>query len=285
MTTVLAALLIGQIAAGSASDTIDSAHIRAEYVRLFPIEVHTIPHGHGRALTHADADLSRGHPLLGLAEEHQSLLRYLVLHGTGFSVDSILMPELDSAAVVRRYHERLRADSLFNARIMPVVARYAAARKLPLSPDLQHHVSSSRRMVRLQDVLDAAARFYYPDWILPDGRVQVHICVGVNGFRDVPPARRDPHVEALAYATIRRDQLFRIQTGRPSTLIQSMHADFDVVKREPDLPSDPAARLRELQRRVWARLERNEELRRAIIAEYEKQREILPIAIADIPTS
>lgn len=280
MNTSTVLVMLAHLATAPASDSLSAAEVQAAYPDFFPIEVVTLPGSTQRGIARGDARLHPDHPLAGVFDKnrHGGIVSFLVQHGTGFVPLDVLRPEADSLGVVRSYYDRLREDSVFNAGLLPVVARYLTAKGGTL---IGYATDEPRRVVPLQLVVDAATRFFYPHILLPDGRVGVHICVGVNGFQDVPRERRDVHVEALAFATIRREMEQERVEGNHSPLLAMMHEQFAEVKKGADLPAEPQARLAALQQRIWVRLAESEMLRQAILAEYERQREVLPFVIDD----
>ena len=281
--TILGMLVLStQLLAAPESDTISTEHVRAFYPEIFPAEVVSIPGHDRRFLTHPPPRPSATHLLKGITGVHMPLLRFLLVHGTGVEIGDVLLSSADSATAVRRYHERLQADSLFDQRLMPLVARYLRAQGATLSHELATYAVTPRRAVPLQAVVDAAARLYYPDQ-LPDGRLGLHICTVAKGLEGMPREKRDPYVEALAYATMYRDQQHRAATKAKTELFTSLWAEWVEIHNAADLPTDKDQRIAEIRHRFWTRIARNELLRQAVLEEYERQREILPITISTGP--
>lgn len=273
MNLVLFLALATRLAASPAADTLSVDQIRTVYPDLLSLEIIQTPSG--RALALDTRKPPEGHPFAGLIHNHGGVFGYLVLHGAGFPILDVLTPTADSMTIVRSYFARLARDSVLEGRLLPVVERYLTA----TGSDLAGYDAPPRIRVPLVEVVEAAARLYYPERIEPDGTVRVKVCFLINGFLEDYPRPRNLHVEALAYASLLRDMW-----ADDSPLRAALDAEFNQVKQEQDLPAEPSSRLVELRRRIWARLARHEGLRHAVLAEYEQHQAILPFVIVETPS-
>lgn len=134
------------------------------------------------------------------------------------------------------------------------------------------------RAVSFQRVIDVAARFFYPDSILPNGRIQSHMCAGINGIVDMQGGR-DPAVEAFAFSA-----LFH-ELDAPKFYLDGDFGEAARLVNAMDLSSDPTMRLRRAQGAMWALMVRSEKLRQVLLTEYERTRSHLPFRIVDAPAS
>ncbi|MBX6365676.1 MAG: hypothetical protein IRZ00_17550 [Gemmatimonadetes bacterium] len=125
--------------------------------------------------------------------------------------------------------------------------------------------------------MKVAVRFFYPDAVLPDGTIQSHICVGINGLRDFP-GERDLTLEAFTYSAVFQDLL------HPKFKIEE---EYDHVKRQMNdlgLSADPEVRLARAQGFMWGRMMQSRRLRDVLGAEYRRLRDALPFELLQTET-
>jgi len=198
-----------------------------------------------------------------LARANRHYVLYLTVNAPGEPLAPVALVG-NRAAVRRNVLRRLAGDSAYLAVLATSVARHRA-RAAPPPP----------RAVRAARVRDVAVRFFYPDEVLPDGWIQAHVCVGINGVADMQGVR-DLAVEAFVYA-IFHDLL---------ATVYDVDADYQEAKRlinAMDLSTDPETRLRRAQGMMWASMLRSGKLRQVLAAEYRRARGYLPFAIDRAP--
>src|SRR5581483_5955644 len=100
------------------------------------------------------------------------------------------------------FYSGLAEDAWFNAIILGMADRYLRARGGVL---LGAPAQPARRRVPLEEAVEVAVRFFFPDAVTPAG-IQSHVCVEINGLRDFEGGR-DIILEAFAYSAIFRDLL------------------------------------------------------------------------------
>lgn len=212
---------------------------------------------------------------------------HYVLYLTQNALDKDARTEVYSATrradVRERLLARLLADTVYTRGITESVTRHralaaangesiAAARgSAPAAP------ASGLRTVDFGRVMDVAARFFYPDAVLPNGYIQSHVCVGINGIADMQNGR-DLALEGFVYAAIFHDLL------KPRYYVT---ADFDAASRlvnAMDLSTDSTARLQRAQGVMWGVMRQSEKLRQVLVAEYRRAHAYLPFQIADAPS-
>jgi hypothetical protein len=131
--------------------------------------------------------------------------------------------------------------------------------------------------VTFRRAMDIAARFFYPDAVLPNGTIQSHVCVGINGVADMQGGR-DLALEGFVYAAIFHDLL------KPKFYVT---ADFDAASRlinAMDLSAEPATRLQRAQGVMWGAMMQSERLRQVVAVEYRQAQSYLPFRIVDAPS-
>lgn len=246
--------------------------VKAEYPQIFSIQRHT--YGEKVYLSFDTDTLPTAHPLAGLVNDKHHFLLYLVEHGAGIEVKDLSAHARDSVELRTYFLERLRNSARFDTLFLPIVDRYLRSR----GGDLVGYEPPPRKQVALEDLMRVAVRFFYPDAVLPDGTIQSHICVGINGLRDFPGGR-DPLLEAFGYSAIFQDLL------RPRFNVEE---EYDVVRREMNelgLSTDPEVRLARAQGFMWGRMMQSERLRDVLRAEYRRLRDVLPFELVETKTA
>ena len=168
----------------------------------------------------------------------------------------------------------MRTSSEIDAVLLPAIDRYLGIR----GGRLDGYESPSPTRIAMRDLVSVAVRFFYPDTILPDGSVWAHICVGLNGLKDMqtPP---DLAVEAFAAGAILRDskaEKHPLQDEFGETLGRILQLD---------LSSDLEVRLTRIQGALWASLAESRLLRRSLRREYERSRDWLPFVLVEASPS
>lgn len=246
--------------------------VKAEYEHIFSIERYAY---NEQIYLSFDTDtLPTEHPLAGLVNDKNHFLLYLVEHGSGIGNKDLFAHAQDSAELRSYFLERLRSSARFDTLFLPVVDRYLRSQ----GGDLVGYEPPPRKRVALEDLVKVAVRFFYPDAVLPDGTIQSHICVGINGLRDFP-GMRDLILEAFAYSAIFQDLL------RPKFNIEE---EYDHVKRQMNelrLSADPGVRLARAQGFMWGRMMQSARLRDVLGAEYQRLRDALPFELLQTQTA
>jgi hypothetical protein len=263
-------------ASAAITDTTDAPEmtveeVQATYTDLFTAEV--------RPLTETVYTVARSvvepppsHPLSGLVREHGRIPGYLLTHWTGVPDSLLAAVPGDSAAVAAAFQGLLRKDSTFNALFLPVVDRYLNMH----GGDLIGFEPPPPASIPYDDFLDIAVRFFYPDAIRPDGTIQSHVCVAINGVRELSGPRR-PYAEALAYVAI-LNAFFSASPENPSELEQNWR-ETNRLMNSIALGQDPETRLLRAQGLMWGQMAQSDELHRVLQSEYEGSRDVLPLVL------
>lgn len=269
MITALALLL--SAAAPASGDTIPLSQLRAEYQNIIRLE--QTQHD-GESFTGLDVDsLAAEHPLSEAVNSNRHYLLYLAQHATRPSFSEFATSERPFAEVREDYYAVLEGDSTFNAAVQPLFGRYLNERGVVV--DGYDH-SRPRSAVRMEDVINVAVRFFYPDTILQDGSIEGHICASINGVQDFQ-GTRDLALEAFAYSAIFRD-IFQ-----PKHDVRREYNRVKALMNQVGLSSDPEVRLTRAQGMMWGHMAQSQQLRAALLEEYQAKREYLPFVITDAP--
>lgn len=263
-------LLAAALAATPAGDTSRVLHLEQRYSDFIHVAADSIE---GQLSFAVDVDsLGAGDPLAPLVNANNLFFSYMAEHGASTDFSRFVASSRgDLRAVPARYSELLRRDSVFNASMTRVVgqalapagvrvAGYDPARPLP--------------RVSMDDVVAVAVRFFYPDDVRPDGTIQTHICIGLNGVQDLQRPR-DTVLEAFLYATI----LQAVQ-DRGSPLARDFLRARDAMNRA-DLSSDSAVRITRAQGLMWGLMGQSGALRDVLRASYRENAAMLPFVITE----
>ncbi|HEX8903814.1 MAG TPA: hypothetical protein VF771_03175 [Longimicrobiaceae bacterium] len=167
------------------------------------------------------------------------------------------------------YDSLLRHDSAYNAAITATAGRYLASRGKSLAG---YDPARPLPVVSMDEVVRVAVRFFYPDVIQPDGTILTHVCVNLNGVRDL----RGPHHPALEAFLF--DAIF--QATDPGMPLEAEWKRIGAEMNRAGLSGDTTVLLGRAQGFFWSRMEPSPVLRQTIRAEYERRRDFLPFVIA-----
>lgn len=269
MINALALLLL--TSAPASGDTVRLSQLRAEYQNIVRVEQ---SHHDGESFTTIGVDsLAAEHPLSEAVNSNRRYLLYLAEHATRPSFSEFATGERPFIQVREDYYAVLKRDSTFDAAVQPLFGRYLSERGIVLDG---YDYSRPHSAVRMEDVINVAVRFFYPDGFLQDGSIDTRICVGRNGMKDFQ-GTRNLALEAFAYSAILRE-VFEPKHG--------VRGEFDRVNalmNQVGLSSDPEVRLTRAQGMMWGHMAQSQQLRAALLDEYLAKREYLPFVIIDAP--
>ncbi len=264
--------LLSLVLAGPAvaADTITVHQIQAEYESVFHILENTYAGDTIAGGIVVRRRLPQGSILSEFVRDNPYFLNYLVEHSTGIEREFLGAPAAEFPHRRQEFYRRLRSDRQFNALLLPVLGRYLASQgkvlegSAPLEP---------RRAVPLHEMQTLAARFFYPDTVQPTGEVVGHICVGINGIKDLE-RERDLILEALVFAAIFKD------LEEPFYGVRQEFDNAMAFVNQLGLSSHPETKLTRAQGVVWARMARSEGLRALLLEEARKRSAYLPFQVA-----
>jgi hypothetical protein len=256
------------VAAGLCTAVATPASERApdvEQVKDLYAEVFVPKADHGSVYVEL-AELPEQHPLAGLLDEGEHVVRYLLQNGS-------ITPEQREAAaqapdVAAAYFELLRQDEAFNAAFLEVVDRFLRRE----GGGIRDYSRVPVRHFSERDVLNTAVRFVYPSGIV-DGQLRAYICTGINGLSDAR-LPRDAFLEALVYSTILGEM------HREESPLQARIRSALGLAKSLDLSVDEKTAVARAQGAVWATLRESPELRASVMREHERVGGLLPLDLS-----
>jgi hypothetical protein len=238
--------------------------LKARYDDIFAFEIKKID---GRTFyTMLVKTLPPSDPLAGFVNVHDLFLNYLQVNGAkcGDLLTDGVSPEEFQAGCL----DRMRSSTAIDAALLPALDRYLRGR----SGGLEGYQSGPPASITMDELMRVAVRFFYPDTVLPDGSIQAHVCVGLNGMKDLPEPRRLA-VEAFAADVILHDM------KSPKHPLQDEFSDALQRVIKLGLSSDPEVRLTRVQGALWGSLAQSRRLRRTLRREYDRSRDWLPFVL------
>ncbi len=260
------ALMLATTVAPAAELTV--GQVKAKYLSMFDVQTLKVD---GRTFFAMNVkDLAESDVLAGFVSENKALLHYILIHGSecGRTVAKKGRPTGSPGGCL----ESLARDRGFDDAMLPLLARYLGARGIVLAG---YRLPVKREEIDLDDAMNVAARFFYPDEIKKeDGSIQAHVCVGINGLGDLQRPR-DLMLEAFAHAAI-NGEMRKEKSRMRQDFVDELQSLSDL-----DLSSDPKVRLTRAQGAVWAHMARSRPLRRVLLAEYDRIGNDLPFVLIE----
>ncbi|MFL5538485.1 MAG: hypothetical protein ACJ8J0_05805 [Longimicrobiaceae bacterium] len=263
---IFSALLSLSLAA-MAVDTAPPPDVRAWYPRLFRLEEVREASYVGVALR-VDS-LAPGDPLAPLVNANPLYFDYLAEHATSPELAALVARHRDFPRLRAEYDALLRSDPVFNAAVTETAGRFLAARGTRVRG---FDPSRARPVVAAGEAMETAARFFYPDELLPDGTIRTHICIDLNGVRD-SRRPRSPALEAFLFAAIQGE----VHDGH-----HGLREDFVRVRDRMNaagLSADTTLLLSRAQGFMWAKMAESPALRETLRAAYDAWSGYLPFVI------
>lgn len=187
--------------------------------------------------------------------------------------------------VVYEYHKRMKLGGNYKdiTQDSAQLAMIMFERYLPLiSGDLNARNSKienyepwKKPEITLDRLAGNAAKFFYPDSVYSDGRIQSHICMGFNGFKDLTDVR-SVMMEAFCWSVIQP----QVMTTESTPMME----DFSKATKlagELQLSAEPETKLKRYQGVVWGCMSQSKTLRELLLAEYEKKKHLLTFILKE----
>lgn len=240
--------------------------LKNAYSEIFVAEVHE---HEGRKFVGRRITVPTTPPLADFVKENYWLLHYLQTNGTDIDPKSLSALKEEPDELAAHYHRSLVEDRTFNSLLLPVAHRFFTLKGSGLSD----YEALSRVQVTLQDLINVAVRFFYPDRVLEKG-FQGHICAGINGFKDFQ-GERNLQVEAFCYEALFQELRSKEQRYRLRDKFSSLLAESWRLK----LSADEDKKLARAQGAVWAALARDPDIKQLLIEAYERKKDYLPFEV------
>jgi hypothetical protein len=185
--------------------------------------------------------------------------------------------------VVYEYHKRMKLAGNYKDIVQDSaqLAMIMFERYLPMiSNDLNAKGSKidnyepwKKPEITLDRLAGNAAKFFYPDSVHPDGRIQSHICIGFNGFKDLTDVR-SVMMEAFCWSVIQPQVM-----AQESTPMMEDFSKATKLAGELQLSGEPETKLKRYQGVVWGQMSQSKVLRDLLLQEYEKKKHLLTFTL------
>lgn len=258
----------------ASADTVPAFDPATLYPRLFRVEEVKEADNTGYSL--AFDTLPAGDLLAPLVNRNWHYFDYLAEHATTPELTQLVAQRGWQIGPLRAaYDSLLRHDPVYNGVMTTTIGRYLAPRGRTVT---EYDPTRPLPRLAMDGVMEVAVRFFYPDEVRPNGTIQTHVCVSLNGMHDLQQPR-DLALEAFLYQAIFRE------ANRQSPL-RAEWKRFQAEMEAAVVSPDPEVRLTRAREFLWARLASSRVLRATLRRAYEENRDILPFAIApDTPAA
>ncbi len=211
-----------------------------------------------------------GSLLAGFEKNNHWLIEYIITNFVALKDEYLYWHNTDSTRFASIVQDSQWRNLIFE-RLTQIMARYLQAK--------QHLAIENFKLNKEPQISEAflqayAAKFFYPDSILPNGTIGTHICSGFNGFHDAAPPR-NLMLEAIGYSVVYghimlpNDELMR-------ELDQALE-QLSLL----NLPDDKNTKLLRAQGVVWEFMSQDPFLEKAIRDMYAEKKGWLPFKMTD----
>jgi hypothetical protein len=167
----------------------------------------------------------------------------------------------DSVAIRNRFFNDLKKDSLFNS-VMTDLVNKTIDKKIP------------KDTISMDKLLNVAVKYFSIMRLTDEGHYVGKVCVGLNDIKKTESERK-PFIEAFSFSSI----LKHYQSEE-----YSMYDEFVKTIKElykVNLGIDKDEKLLRAQGAMFLLMRNNENLKKMLKSEYEKQKDYLPFLITD----
>lgn len=196
-----------------------------------------------------------------LVNNHPMFIDYLL---TNFSSNANYQNQLeltDSVVMRNTYFDDLRKDSLFNS-IMTDLVNKTIDKKIP------------KDTISMDKLLNVAVKYFSIMRLTDEGHYVGKVCVGLNDIKKTESDRK-PFIEAFSFSSI----LKHYQSEEYSMYDEFVKAIKELYK--VNLGIDKNEKLLRAQGAMFLLMRNNENLKKMLKSEYEKQKEYLPFILID----
>jgi hypothetical protein len=239
--------------------------IRAEYDKVVTLTKSTYK---GKDFYQPTFDTNARSILTPFFREHDQLAEYLRMqyHQVGYEYHKRMQLGGEYLEIVQ---DNAQLAKIMFERFLPLISNTLTN----AGSKIESYEPWKKPEITLDRLAATAAKFFYPDSIYTDGRVQSHICIGINGFQREREGR-SVMIEAFCWSAIEP----HVMTTEPTPLF----AEYDKAKalaEELQLGSDVHVKLTRYQGVVWAQMSQSKLLRELLLAKYEKQKHVLTFTV------
>jgi hypothetical protein len=152
--------------------------------------------------------------------------------------------------------------------VVPVISRYLIS-KGHLVPFFK---PEEDKPVTITEIQRTAVRFFYPH-LGRNGKMQFHICAGINGFKDFG-GKRNLLVEAFAYAAIFND-LGTDSKVNLSTIFSKLLGKIMKL----GMSNDKEVNVHRIQGAAWFEMSKDKNLEKVLINSFRVHKSLLPFKL------
>ena len=226
--------------------------IRNNYEKIFGVEM--LEFGDQNFPKPTVKKLEESNPLNELTEANKVILLNLFTGYSGFREFSQLKGIEDSDSLHKEFYRFLNADAQFG----------------DLMDKFSDKISTGKFVdtISLDQLTDVASKYFYIKGLDEQGRYEGKVCGGLNG-NSANPSIKNPFIEAFSVAAI----LENFQKGS-NLYDQFVNGMKNLNKIQ--FSEDNEQRLLEARGAMYLFMFNNQELRKTLISEYEKRKQVLP---------
>jgi hypothetical protein len=172
-----------------------------------------------------------------------------------------LLEVTDSIVLRNKYFDGLRKDSLFNSVITDLVHK-SIDKKIP------------KDTISMDKLLNVAVKYFSIMRLTDEGHYVGKVCVGLNDIKKTENERK-PFIEAFSFSAILKHY---------HSEQYSMHEEFVKAIKElykVNLGIDKTEKLLRAQGAMFLLMRNNENLKKMLKSEYEKQKDYLPFILTE----
>lgn len=196
-----------------------------------------------------------------LVNNNPMFIDYLLTNFSSNANYQNLIELADSVAIRNRYFNDLKKDSLFNS-VMTDLVNKTIDKKIP------------KDTISMDKLLNVAVKYFSIMRLTDEGHYVGKVCVGLNDIKKTESERK-PFIEAFSFSSI----LKHYQSEEYSMYDEFVKAIKELYK--VNLGIDKDEKLLRAQGAMFLLMRNNENLKKMLKSEYEKQKDYLPFVLTD----
>ncbi|GAB4349076.1 MAG: hypothetical protein OHK0038_28080 [Flammeovirgaceae bacterium] len=194
-----------------------------------------------------------------LVNNNPMFIDYLLTNFSSNANYQNLLELSDSIAIRNKYFNDLKKDSLFNS-VMTDLVNKTIDKKIP------------KDTISMDKLLNVAVKYFLIMRLTDEGHYIGKVCVGLNGIKKTE-SEREPFIEAFSFSSI----LKHYQSQEYSMYDEFVKAIKELYK--VNLGIDKDEKLLRAQGAMFLLMRNNENLKKMLKNEYEKQKDYLPFVL------
>jgi hypothetical protein len=244
------------------------AEVKNFYGDLFGL--HVEKRERGISFYFEEKKLSKNHPCYKIYKDYELYCDYLMFNYCNVNVLQIATSNYDSLQSDKKFVELLKTDSLFNSQFLPLVYNCLKSKKITITD----YAPPAKQRIKESDLVTAASRFFYAANLDTVKRViDWYICVGKNPYYNNPEIKKLPAVEAFSFLVLMDHKYYK------SDFKKDFHNNIKLVAQEARQVNGWENKLALARKRMPEEMVKSEDLKRVLLKEYHKQKNILPFMV------